>query len=338
MQDSEDGIDTHPSTDFEVVGWTRSRGQGTTVSVIIYNDWVGSVRFEWLDWRGDVIDYGTRPADPHHAAMNDMVDNAPLFDIETFSLHPWRVVEAGSERELVRVRFLRSCAVQLTELVDAANSFAQALAPWPQWCEGVRLSLDLTVEKQLAFAMASHERLGKASVASCVDNHVLQLILDGRRAIPGARHPTIDAECLRSMVSIMKPLHLGMDMACDRKGNIYLADCAAGRVMKIRRRDGEVLWSQKCRTPLGIVYDEDEQVVLVVARGDNKVVCLQGEDGQPVARFGDHHDADSVSMSVNHLSQPCGIAIHGNLIYVADTGMDEIKVFRCACVCLSFVD
>eukprot|EP00802_Teleaulax_amphioxeia_P012750 Tamp_12795.p1 GENE.Tamp_12795~~Tamp_12795.p1 ORF type:complete len:357 (+),score=74.35 Tamp_12795:197-1267(+) len=49
------------------------------------------------------------------------------------------------------------------------------------WDPGVQLTLDMR-EKQLAFAMAWHARLGAASAASCFDQHVFQLILDRKRA------------------------------------------------------------------------------------------------------------------------------------------------------------
>ena len=269
--------------------------------------------------------------DPESAAFGDgMLNGMPntFFEIDTYSLHPWRIVHSGTQSELARVRFLKSCAVQLTELIYSAGQGADE----SQWCEGVRFSLDLTAETQLAFALASHERLGQASVASLVDHHVLQLILDGRRAIAAANRPPLDVDAFRAAASCMKPLRRGMGMACDGQGNIFLADCSGpGRVIKVQRRDGQILWSQGCRTPLGIVYDVSDQgqeLVLVAARADNKIVCLRAEDGVPVARFVEHHDAYSATASIHHLVHPSGLAIHGNLIYVADTGRDRVAIFR----------
>ena len=336
--------------------------------MIVHNDTDAELRFEWLvslttetqplispivdcvfqpctqDWRGDAISYGTRAGDPESAALTDgMMQGQPnsFFEIDTYSLHPWRIVATSNERELVRVRFRKSCAVRLTELVDSAQpSFGQHGMPW--WCEGLRFKLDLDSEKQLAFALASHDRLGKASVAGNVDQHVMQLILGGRRAIPCADRQLVDVDAFRSAASYMQPLCRGTGMACDSNGNIFLADCSGpGRVVKVRRRDGEVLWSQSCRTPLGIAYDAGDQgqeFVLVAARADNKIVCLRAEDGVPVDRFAEHHDAYSTTTSLHHLVHPSGVALHGNLIYVADTGRDRVAIFRCARVrpCASY--
>ena len=130
------------------------------------------MRFEWIDWQGDSVPYAVAPP-------GDLADGSSFFEVDTYTMHPWRVVQVGTEIEVARVVFHRDCAVRVSELARAAGQLTGASTVS---CAGVQLTLDMLAEKQLAFAMAWHARLGAASAASCFDQHVFQLILDRKRA------------------------------------------------------------------------------------------------------------------------------------------------------------
>ncbi len=243
VQDT-DEADTLISQNFQLVNdWVQSRGQGTGVNVIFYNDLSTDVRLDWLDWNGDAITYVIlRPDDGTHVSEDDAEQS--FYEVDTWSEHPWRVVENSTNREVARVRFKQSCAVHISELVAAAdldNRFPIA------WCCGLQLTLDLLSEKQLAFAMALHQRLGEFSIARSIDEHVMQLILDSRHVVA---HPTyapttktlIDVDVGRTGASSMKELKRGVGMACDDEGNVFLTDALGNRVVKIERSTGHLLW------------------------------------------------------------------------------------------------
>ena len=95
------------------------------------------------------------------------------------------------------------------------------------------------------------------------------------------------------------------------------------------------MWSQVCLCPLGIAYDIVQDTLYVVSRRDNCVQVLHASDGSPVERFytgaagavplvgGQGHGS-----LLSDLCQPTGLALHGGLLYVADTGRSRVVVFR----------
>lgn len=100
------------------------------------------VRLEWIDWQGDCVPYADLPP-------GDLAES--FFEVDTWSLHPWRVVEAGTEIEVARVVFHKSCAVKVSEIARAAGSVSSDSTAS---CAGMQMTLDILAEKQLAFAMA----------------------------------------------------------------------------------------------------------------------------------------------------------------------------------------
>jgi len=256
MHDEDTGADIHALVETEVhdavlsenfqlvIDWVKSRGQGTGVNVIFYNDLSTDVRLDWLDWQGDAITYAILRPDNDGTHVSEDDAEQSFYEVDTWSEHPWRILENSTNREVARVRFKQSCALHISELVAAAdldNRFPLA------WCCGLQLTLDLLSEKQLAFAMALHERLGEFSIANSIDEHVMQLILDSRHVVARPTDaPTtktlIDVDVGRTGASSMKELKRGVGMACDDEGNIFLTDALGNRVVKIERSTGHLLW------------------------------------------------------------------------------------------------
>ncbi len=108
------------------------------------------VRFEWIDWQGDCVPYAELPA-ARDLADALSAEAESFFEVDTWSLHPWRVVEAGTEIEVARVVFHKSCAVKVSEIARAAGSVSSDATAC---CAGMQMTLDILAEKQLAFAMA----------------------------------------------------------------------------------------------------------------------------------------------------------------------------------------
>jgi len=269
------------------------------------------VRFEWIDWQGDSVPYAVAPP-------GDLADGSSFFEVDTYTMHPWRVVDVGTEIEVARVVFHRDCAVRVSELARAAGQLTGASTVS---CAGVQLTLDMLAEKQLAFAMAWHARLGAASAASCFDQHVFQLILDRKRALGTSRTSAeaADLDVGRSGPTCMRARAEGVGMACDDRGNIFLADRVAGRVIKVQRSDAQVVWSIACACPLGIAYDGEMDAVFVVARAANRLCALQAHDGTVLEQWGD---------ASSNLCLASGLAVHGDLVCVVETGRDRLTVFR----------
>jgi hypothetical protein len=131
----------------------------------------------------------------------------------------------------------------------------------------------------------------------------------------------VDLDVGRSGPTCMKALARGVGVACDGKGNIFLADRVAGRVLKVQRSDAQVVWAMSCPCPLGIAYDAEMDTVFVVARAENCVHALRACDGRVQEQWGDTSDACNLCL-------PSGLAVHGDLICVAETGRDRLAVFR----------
>ena len=49
-------------------------------------------------------------------------------------------------------------------------------------------------------------------------------------------------------------LRRGVALACDKR-HVYISDSLSDKVLKVRRSDSRLMWSQVCLCPLGIAYD-----------------------------------------------------------------------------------
>ena len=131
----------------------------------------------------------------------------------------------------------------------------------------------------------------------------------------------MDLDVGRSGPTCMKALARGVGVACDGKGNIFLADRVAGRVLKVQRSDAQVAWATSCPCPMGIAYDAEMDTVFVVARAENCVHALRACDGRVQEQWGFTSDACNLCL-------PSGLAMHGDLICVAETDRNRLAVFR----------
>ena len=278
---------------FEVVpDWNESRGQGDSISVMFQNDLGIEVRLEWLDWAGEAILYSVICPSVMYdfIEIQDFEIHNSIFEVETWSLHPWRIVDNRNMAELARVRFLKNCAVCVSELVKEADSLTRSLPL--SWCAGLRFTLELPLEKQLAFVLSCSSRLGADSPARVLDEHALHMILDRCRTIEtNDTSGFVDAAVCHTGPSIMQARETGLGFACDGDGNFIVADCDAGKVVKVRRTDASIVWEFPCETPLGLVSwapgsllapSLDEQLVFAVSRADACVYVLRASDGQLV--------------------------------------------------------